>query len=255
MAMAKHPLKRLEEQLERWIEGSIAQLIDPFISVVSLTNQLAQAMQGSLRQTDQGLVLAPDHYRIKLHPQTLEKLKSAVSGIEAKLASGVRETAQQMGYTLVHEPILSMEQDPSMRQSEICVTAWHHTAPLEDTARIHQQREVEAHSYPQGAFLIVDGRDHFPLSRPVINIGRRQENHLVLDGPLVSRMHAQIRAKQGHFVLFDLGSKAGTFVQGIPIEQHILQSGDVITIADNQLVYVEEEDLATDETIGFNSLA
>ncbi len=252
--MAKHSLKRIEEQLERWIEGSIAQLIDPYVSVVSLSNQLAQAMQASLRQTDQGLILAPDHYRIRLHPQTLMKLQAAVSGIEEKFACGVRETAQQMGYTLVHEPVLSMEQDPSIHELETCITAWHHTTPLEDTARIHQQPPVETPSYPQGAFLIVDGRDHFPLTRPVINIGRRQENHLVLDNPLVSRMHAQIRVKQSHFILFDLGSKAGTLVQGIPIEQHILQSGDVITIADIHLVYVEEEDPPTDETIGFTPL-
>lgn len=249
--MVKNSLKRLEEQLENWIEGSILRLIDPYISVATLSNQLAQAMQDSLHHTEQGLIMAPDHYQISLHPQTLARLQGTVSGIEEQFASGVKETAQMMGYGLARKLAITLEADPSIGEFEAHITAWHTPAPLEDTAKIRQRAPIEGPSYPQGAFLIIDGREHFPLNRAVINIGRRQDCHLVLESPLVSRMHAQIRVKQGHFVLVDLGSKAGTQVQGIPIEQHILQSGDVIKIADVQLVYAEEEATLTDETIGF----
>ena len=75
-----------------------------------------------------------------------------------------------------------------------------------------------------------------------------------LDNALISRTHAQIRARHGRFMLFDLGSKSGTLVHGIAIKQHILRPGDVITIADVQLVYGEEISSTADETIGFTPL-
>jgi pSer/pThr/pTyr-binding forkhead associated (FHA) protein len=106
--------------------------------------------------------------------------------------------------------------------------------------------------YPRGAFLIIDGDEHFLLDRPVINIGRRKDNQLVLDKPEISRTHAQIRVRQGRFVLFDLGSKSGTQVNDIAIRQHIMQPGDVITICGIHLVYGEETAPKSDQTLGFS---
>jgi len=93
---------------------------------------------------------------------------------------------------------------------------------------------------PIGAFLIIDGTRHFPLDRPVINVGRRLDNQLILENPHVSRTHAQLRVRDGRFVLFDLGSTSGTRVNGRAIKQHILQPGDVVTVANIRMVYGED---------------
>jgi pSer/pThr/pTyr-binding forkhead associated (FHA) protein len=84
---------------------------------------------------------------------------------------------------------------------------------------------------------VVDGKRHFPLAAQVISIGRRLDNHLVLDDPHVSRTHAQLRSQRGKFVLVDINSTGGTRVNGNVIRQHTLKPGDVISIAGIELIY------------------
>jgi ABC-type multidrug transport system ATPase subunit/predicted component of type VI protein secretion system len=76
------------------------------------------------------------------------------------------------------------------------------------------------------------------LDRPVLTLGREQSCDLVLDHPAVSRLHAQIRKVDNNFVLFDLKSTNGTFVNGQRVEvQHQLQVGDEIRIASYKIIF------------------
>lgn len=95
----------------------------------------------------------------------------------------------------------------------------------------------EDSTLPEQAFLIVDGMKLFPLNRTVITIGRRFENTLVLNDPRISRIHAQLRAFNGRFVLFDLKSRGGTFLNGKRIEQTVVYDGDVISLAGVELIF------------------
>ena len=90
---------------------------------------------------------------------------------------------------------------------------------------------------PEDAFLIIDGVKVFPLTQPLIRIGRLLENSLVLDDPRVSRTHAEMRAINGRYVLFDLNSTGGTFINGMKITQSVVYPGDVISLAGVSLVY------------------
>ena len=100
--------------------------------------------------------------------------------------------------------------------------------------------DVPSPATPQEAFLIVDGVRIFPLESVVINIGRREDNHLVIDDPRISRLHAQLRLVRGQFVIFDLDSTGGTFVNGQRIRQQTLRAGDVISLAGVPLVFGQE---------------
>ena len=48
---------------------------------------------------------------------------------------------------------------------------------------------------------------------------------------------------QGRFVIFDLDSMGGTFVNDVAVSSHVLNPGDVIRLAGVPLVYGLEEDL------------
>ena len=96
---------------------------------------------------------------------------------------------------------------------------------------------------PENAFLIVEGVKVFPLKLPVINIGRRLDNNVVVDDPRVSRNHAQLRAIKGRFVVFDLNSTGGTFVNGQRANQSVLYPGDVISLAGVSLIFGQDNPL------------
>jgi len=72
----------------------------------------------------------------------------------------------------------------------------------------------------------------WPVEKERVIIGRSEDCDVVLAERQVSRHHAQIRRLDNQYVLEDLGSRNGTYVNGRQvIEPHILQDGDEIQIA------------------------
>jgi serine phosphatase RsbU (regulator of sigma subunit) len=61
-------------------------------------------------------------------------------------------------------------------------------------------------------------------------IGRRETNHLRLGGSEVSREHAEIIAENGRYLLRDRESRYGTFVNGDPVTECELHSGDRVRL-------------------------
>jgi pSer/pThr/pTyr-binding forkhead associated (FHA) protein len=63
-----------------------------------------------------------------------------------------------------------------------------------------------------------------------LRIGRNEDCEVLIDNLGVSRYHAEICQQERFYVLRDLQSNNGTFVNGNKVESHNLNSGDVITI-------------------------
>ncbi|MCB0210554.1 MAG: FHA domain-containing protein [Anaerolineae bacterium] len=71
----------------------------------------------------------------------------------------------------------------------------------------------------------------YTLSPGVYFIGRTADNHIVINEQTISKKHARLMVQDQHYILEDLGSSNGTFVNGRRIEQPTyLQSGDQIQV-------------------------
>jgi hypothetical protein len=75
-----------------------------------------------------------------------------------------------------------------------------------------------------------------------VSIGRLPDNTLIIDNPAVSGRHARIYKEGTHYVLEDLKSTNGTFVNDRPVARHALAEGDVILIARHQLLFTLKGD-------------
>jgi DNA-binding response OmpR family regulator len=74
-------------------------------------------------------------------------------------------------------------------------------------------------------------KGRWPLDQPVTEIGRWDDNDVVIDDRWVSRYHAQVRREGDEYVVQDLGSKNGTFVNGRRIAAPLsLSDGDEIQV-------------------------
>lgn len=70
-------------------------------------------------------------------------------------------------------------------------------------------------------------------------IGGADDNHLVIDDPAVDLQHARILLVNGTYVLHDLGSPAGSYVNGRRITQKTLVNGDIIRCGGVELEVID----------------
>jgi hypothetical protein len=244
-------LSRLEKQLEKLVEGSLARLVGSSLSASDVGARLARAMDEGVLRDEKGRAHAPDQYALTLHPSDIEHLRDKVSDIIPELGKGLLEAARNAGYLMGTEPQVTIASDPTLPRREVRVVAWHSGMALELTKGM--PTAAAAAEPAPGSFLIIDGNRHFPLDRAVINIGRRLDNQIILEDPHVSRTHAQLRWRDGRFVLFDLGSTSGTKVNGRPVRQHMLLPGDVITIGPVRMVYGQDPGGPPDSTPAYRA--
>lgn len=82
----------------------------------------------------------------------------------------------------------------------------------------------------------------YPLRAETITIGRGSENQIVLDDPQVSRHHARLTWQGNSFLLEDLGSVNGTWVNGVRIVSPVLlRPGDSIGIGPGALLALSDQ--------------
>ena len=81
-----------------------------------------------------------------------------------------------------------------------------------------------------------------------VSIGRLADNQIVIDNPTVSGRHARVYRDGPHFVLEDLKSTNGTFVNENPVARHSLLEGDVVIIGKHALLFTLEGGEPQDET-------
>lgn len=75
----------------------------------------------------------------------------------------------------------------------------------------------------------------FPLGFEPVSIGRHGDNEVILPDPQVSRHHAEILMQGGRWVIVDLGSANGTFVNGQQITgSQVLNHGDLLRVGQTQ---------------------
>ena len=84
--------------------------------------------------------------------------------------------------------------------------------------------------FPFLHILDFNGKRTFPLDREVIRVGRQIYNHIQFIESHVSKKHAEILRRGDQFLIVDLGSKSGVYVNGRRVQKQALEEKDVITL-------------------------
>lgn len=94
---------------------------------------------------------------------------------------------------------------------------------------------------PHARVVIISGDQAgaaYPL-KDTVTMGRADSNTIVLKDAKVSRQHAQIQQHGNQFIVVDLSSSNGTYVNGEKVEEHVLQNNDEVQIGDYILQFQE----------------
>jgi pSer/pThr/pTyr-binding forkhead associated (FHA) protein len=94
-------------------------------------------------------------------------------------------------------------------------------------------------------FKVTGGRDEgreMVVQNPHVLIGTLPENDLVLTDATVSRRHAVVEETAGGYVLRDLDSTNGTFLDGVRIREGYLSAGSVIRLGQTEMIFSPVEE-------------
>jgi pSer/pThr/pTyr-binding forkhead associated (FHA) protein len=227
-------LNDIEIRLQTLIEVILVKYLPKPWAQDRIAQRMAEALRAnlttsSLRQPDNSV---PKEYLLVVHPSTLEQWQQDPR-LMAGLAKVILLVTSEIGFKFTAAPTITLTTDSSMAVDSLDVRI---NKP-ESVAETQNMSTNDENTQIPSAFLIVGGTDVFTLDKAVTNIGRRFDNHLVLDDPRVSRYHAQIRYVRNHFSIFDLNSTGGTFVNGQRMTQSALYPGDVISLAGLPIVF------------------
>jgi len=81
-----------------------------------------------------------------------------------------------------------------------------------------------------------------PITKSTVTIGRVDKNDIKIENLAVSRQHAKIVQDGDRYVMEDLNSLNGTFVNEKRVGKCILRNGDEILVGKHTLVFVDEEE-------------
>jgi hypothetical protein len=244
-------LSRVEAFLERFLEAPAGRL-GASIQPVSLAKRIERAMDTNKTYGDVG-VIVPNQYDLHLHPTDFAAFESYRGSLEDDLAHGVIARARHEHYTLVARPRVTILADEATRRGEIRVAAnvvderggrVQEPSPMPASSDTMVYARPGAESAPESArraYLLVSTRGsravQFDLGGPLIGIGRASDNDVIVDDPMVSRHHCQLKLQHGAYGFADLGSRNGSFVNGHQVDEIALGPGDRIRIGSTEIEF------------------
>lgn len=246
LSYLKARLDGLEANLQQIVEGFAVRWLEPDSMLDEMVRQLVEALHSGLKVLTGDQIAAPNLFIIRANPALAKKLLAQPAVLE-DITAALRTALVDNGARLLGPLSIQVLEDEDAPLRAIQVEAQIRPERIAQTSDLTPEEGIAATALPTKAFLIVDGTRIFPLDRAVINIGRRPDNQLVIDDARVSRLHAQLRAIRGRYVIFDLDSTGGTFVNEHRIHQCVLHPGDVISLAGVPIVFGQDLD-TTGET-------
>jgi pSer/pThr/pTyr-binding forkhead associated (FHA) protein len=234
-------LQELEARLRSLVEIKLVSVLPGQKAEDLIVARLTDAMRSGVVKQADGKSIAPNAFRLFVEPAHLPDWNKPE--IVATLHDVLITSGELDSLLFIDSPVVAISGDPKLAGGEFRWAATHRAEIVEETMdmKIDAGNEGdENETIPESAFLIVEGVKVFPLVQAVVNLGRRLDNTLVIDDPRISRNHAQLRAIKGRFVIFDLNSTGGTFVNGQRINQSVLYAGDVISLAGVALIFGQD---------------
>lgn len=96
---------------------------------------------------------------------------------------------------------------------------------------------------PPGKLIVIYGAHlgkQYVLGQKRMLIGRTDRSNILVDDSSVSREHASIERRDARFILEDLKSTNGTFINGEVVDVRVLNHGDKIRIGNTVLQFIVE---------------
>lgn len=247
-------LARFEKLVEQAVEGSLRRVFPTTVQPVQLAKAAARAMEDAQVIGLHGAEV-PNKYELQLAPDDLERFGDYASTLCDEVSRYLADYARDRGLRLVAEPRVELQPDADVRAGSVRAQArFVDLAPparreidaaVEGTRRLRLADLAEARAASpavteRGMWL----EDRLGLRAPldsqmgIVRLGRATDNDVVIANQRVSRYHAQLRWVESSWLVYDLDSTNGTWVDGqrvFPSQPRVFGSGAQLRLGDHEL--------------------
>ncbi len=214
-------LKRIEQKLEKLVEGTFTRAFPSSVKPIELGKRVRRVLEDKKTIGVQGQIIIPNRYVISLSLKDLENIESIQESIQREISSSIRDHANDENYHFQGTLTVEILSNSSLKTGSIEVDGLF---------------EENKGGFPPGS-LINENGERLIITEQKLSIGRDKESTMQVVDVEVSRNHAEIRLLNTSFVLIDLQSTNGTFVNGQRVQEHTLQNFDQIKIGSTILLF------------------
>jgi hypothetical protein len=250
-------LARFEQLMQHAVEGSLRRVFPTTVQPVQLAKAAARAMEQTQVIGVHGPQV-PNAYRLRLAPMDLERFADYTVTLSSEISRYLTEYARERGLQPIAEPRVELLEDATVRVGTIRAEArFVDLAPalqteveaaaegtrqlrLADLASARSAAVVAPAAANATLWLIDQLGDQFALEPQmgIVRVGRGADNDLVLNNQRVSRYHAQLRWVESSWLVYDLDSTNGTWVDQqrvAPAQPQALNPGSALRLGDHEL--------------------
>ena len=207
-------MQGLEHRLERIVDGVFRRSRNS-IRPIELGRRLIREMDDQRSVDVRGHRIAPNEFVVLLSPDDHAGFADIEDALRTELVEACREYAREEGYHFMGPVSVELQIDNKLRPGRFGIAS--------------SLKQSEPGSRP-GSVVMPSG-DRIELADQSHTIGRLSDCTIVIPDGNTSRHHARINRSGSGFVITDLNSTNGTFVNGERLmADHRLADGDIITV-------------------------
>jgi hypothetical protein len=207
-------MQGLERRLERMVEGVFRRSSNS-IRPIELGRRLIREMDDHRTVDVKGDRVAPNDFVILMSADDHAGFADIEATLRTELVEACREYAREEGYHFMGPVSVEMRVDNQLKPGRFGITS--------------QIKAAETGRRP--GTVVTPSGDRIELSDGRNLIGRLADCTVIVSDGNVSRHHAVIQRAGSGFVISDLGSTNGTYVNGERlVADHRLSDGDRITV-------------------------
>jgi hypothetical protein len=251
-------LARFERLVEQAVEGGLRRVFSTSLQPIQLAKAAARAMEQAQVVGLHGPEV-PNLYELRLSGADMRRFGGYTDMLRAEIRGYLVDYARERRLRLVADPRIVLVEDPHVRTGSV------RTAARFDGLSAENQREVERAvegtrqlrladlaaarhgraALEEGRLRLQDAREVDALLEPqmgVVRLGRAADNDVVLSSNNVSRYHAQLRWVESGWLLYDLSSTNGTWLDDerlTPGAPALLRGGSRLRLGDYDLAVSE----------------
>ena len=248
-------LARFERLMEQAVEGSLRRVFPTSLQPIQLDKAAARAMEQAQVVGRRGREV-PNLYELRVAASDLARFGDYREALTDEVRRYLVDYARERGLRPVAEISVQLIEDPRVRAGGVqargrfvglsAADQQDLEAVAEGTRRLRladlaaAERAQKAASRVPGLMLTDSTGLRFTLepASEVIRLGRGVDNDVVLASSHVSRYHTQLRWVESSWLVYDLDSTNGTFVDGDRLQSgqaRALRAGSGLRLGDHEL--------------------